>query len=113
MDHFPLTRNRRHFRMKTILAWYHISKSVCFTFNKIFRKQWGPACADLEKAFKIDPSHKNAKTYLMETLFQRANAISLEAKNKADLEKAQTCLEQILQLNPDHEGATKKLKILR
>ena len=77
------------------------------------RKQWIPACTDLEKAYGIDQTHKNAKTYLIETLFQRANAISFEAKNKIDLEKAQKCLERMLDLDPHHEGANKKLKIMR
>ena len=55
----------------------------------LFRKQYERACSDLEKGFNLDKDHKNAKLYLIQTLFQWAKQISLEAKNKMDLEKSQ------------------------
>jgi len=82
------------------------------------KKQWRAACEDLEAAYKIDPTHKNAKDYLIRVLFDWSNVISAQAlsgneSSKTDLKRATTLLEQILDLEPGHEEARSKLLILR
>ncbi|CBY41411.1 unnamed protein product [Oikopleura dioica] len=82
------------------------------------KKQWRAACEDLEAAYKIDPTHKNAKDYLIRVLFDWSNVISAQAlsgneSSKPDLKRATTLLEQILDLEPGHEEARSKLLILR
>ncbi len=87
-------------------------------FSSVCRKQWRAACEDLEAAYKIDPTHKNAKDYLIRVLFDWSNVISAQAlsgneSSKPDLKRAATLLEQILDLEPGHEEAKSKLLILR
>lgn len=76
------------------------------------RKQHMRAINDLEEAFKLDGSHKNAKQYLIQIRFEHAGILSKAAKNKDELEQSVTCLKRILELDPEHQEARSKLRIL-
>jgi len=67
----------------------------------------------LEAAFRLDKNHKNAKKYLITILLEWSNSKSKIAKNKNDLADSQIHLERILELDPNHQEASKKIKILR